>query len=453
MRSSNDFPIMIIRSVLLAIFAFSSIWAHSQLSFDQEKLDSLLNYLFDNGRASLALAVHQDGNTVYEHAAGLKDFQDGKPIMANADSRFRIGSITKTFTAALIMQAVEEGKISLDAKLSQYYPDVINADKITIEIMLHHRSGINNFTDNPEFLMKVADAKDKSEIKEMIATLPADFEPDAKFSYCNTGYILLGYILEDIYKEDYFSLVQNKLTKPLGLKSFGIMDQVDVSKNIVKSFLPMPEGWSPIEHFTNPLVVGAAGAITSSASELAAFWYALLNAKLLKQSSLDKMQTFVDNYGFALYPIPFNGEMGVAHNGGVDGFNSNASYWKSEDFSVVLFVNGLNMAYNDILIGVLSIIKGSAYTFPTWESIEVDENILKTYEGNYETADFPLDIKIFVDGGKLFAQATGQGAFELTPKSDTEFEFTGAAIKVHFNVPDGFIFNQGGMELDFKRKK
>jgi len=440
----------IISTLTAIVICLSSLCA--QHDFDQAKMDELLQYFFDNDKASLAVAINQGGETIYEKAVGLKDIQDGKQVHPDTESRYRIGSITKTFTATLIMKAVEEGKITLDTKLYKYFPEIPNADKITIEHMLRHRSGLNNFTDNGMYVTMMSAAEDKTKLVEMISEIPVDFEPDEKFSYCNTGYILMGFILEELYDRDYFTLVQDEITEPLGLLSMGWLDKVDVSKNEVKSFMALDGDWTAIEQHTPGMIVGAAGAITSSAGDLAKVWHALFNGKIISTASVEKMQEYVDNYGFGLYPVPYGGEMGVCHNGGVDGFNSNASYWKKDDLSVVLFVNGLNMGYNDILVGVLTILNGDDYEFPTWDYAEVDAAILKSYEGTYAAPGFPLNIKIYVEDGSLYGQATGQSAFVFAPISETEFEFSGAGIKVTFDQPDGFHFNQNGYELDFKKK-
>jgi hypothetical protein len=159
-----------------------------------------------------------------------------------------------------------------------------------------------------------------------------------------------------------------------------------------------------------------------------------------------------DGYGFGLFQMSFGPRLLYVHNGEVDGFHSNTSYWDKEDMSIVRLVNGLNMEYNDILIGVFNIVNNVPYPLPTSVSQYVDINILKTYEGTYETEIFPFDITVSVKEGKLFAQATGQGAFPLSAQSETEFRFDGAGITITFGKPKGFHFNQNGYEVDFVRK-
>jgi len=421
-------------------------------SFNDSEMDRMLQYFLDEGRASTAVAINIGGETVYNKAFGLKDKLGDKIVSANQDSRYRIGSITKTFTATLILKAIEEGHIKLETLLSTYYPKIVNAEKITIEHLLRHRSGINNYTDNLEFRPLFPLLIDQEAVKEMMYTLPSDFEPDAKYSYSNTGYMLLGYILEDIYKKTYKEIVKEVIIEPLGIFSFGYLSKVNTELNEVKSFMNDGKDWIAFEEFTSPLIVDAAGAITMTAADLGIFWHALMNESIIGKESLEQMKTMKDGYGLGLLKIPYGARMGISHNGGVDGFNSNASYWEAEDMSVVVFVNGLNMEYNDILVGVLSVAFEHPYTYPTWDFVEVDPTILESYAGTYENASFPIDIKIYVESGQLYGQATGQGPFPLNAETDTKFSFSGAAISIAFDKVNGFHFNQNGYEVDFIKK-
>jgi len=442
---------MIKNYIFLGLFAMLGSHLIGQ-TFDTSRMDSLLQYFLDEGRASTSVAINIGGETVYNNSYGLKDISENNIVYADADSRFRIGSITKTFTATLILKAIEEGHIKLETSLSSYYPKIVNAEKISIEHLLRHRSGINNYTDNLEYRPLLSLLTDKNAVKEMMITLPSDFEPDAQFSYSNTGYMLLGYILEDIYKKEYRDLVKEYIIDPLGIQSYGYLSQVRQELNEVKSFINDGSSWMAIEDFTSPLIVDAAGAITMTAADLGVFWHALMNGSLVSKASLELMTTMKDNYGLGLFKIPYGVRMGISHNGGIDGFNSNASYWEEKDMSVIVFVNGLNMEYNNILIGVLSVAFGDPYTYPTWDFAEVDISILGSYQGTYENPTFPMDIKIFVEDGQLYGQATGQGAFPLNPESETKFTFSGAAIIVDFDKENGFHFNQNGYEVDFTKK-
>ena len=424
----------------------------NQVDFDKRTLDAFIDQIYENQKASLSVTINQGGQTIYGYARAIREIKDEAITEGDATSIFRIGSITKTFTATLIMKAIEEGKLQLDDPLSKYYPDIKNAEKITIEHMLRHRSGIYNFTDNGIYTAMLSTATESSKVKELITTLTSDFEPDSTFSYSNTGYILLGYILEDLYGKKYQDLVKEKIATPFDLKSYGFMKQVDPEDNVVYSAMYDGNKWSVIDYFTNPLIVDAAGAITMNGSDLASFWHHLFNGDIISDASLDQMKELEEGYGFGLYQMPFGIRKVYAHNGGVDGYHSNASYWDKEDMSIVVLVNGLNMEYNDIMIGVLSIVSKVPYTFPMWTSKEVERGILESYEGIYATDSFPLDITISVKVGKLFAQATGQGAFPLVAQSDTEFKFDGAGITITFDKPDGFHFNQNGYEVDFVRE-
>ncbi len=184
------------RFLPLLFVLLSCLTSFAQLN--SKKLDSLFESLDENNKWMGSIAISLNGLPIYSKAIGFADLETKKK--STTLSKYRIGSISKTFTATLIFQAIEEKRLSLEDKLVKYFPTVENADKITISNLLNHRSGIYNFINSPDYRNYYTTKKSASEMVELISSYPSDFEPGTKFSYSNSNYVLLGYILEKIYQ-------------------------------------------------------------------------------------------------------------------------------------------------------------------------------------------------------------------------------------------------------------
>jgi Beta-lactamase class C and other penicillin binding proteins len=182
----------------------------------QPRIDSLMQQLAANDKMYAGVAVSRDGELVHNQAYGYAAIKDGDTIAADHTTPYRIGSITKTFTATLFMQMLEKGKISLSTKLSEFYPDMPNADSITMEHMLRHRSGLHNYTRDSIFGQSRNIARTKQEMLAHFRNTEPEFQPGEKFQYSNTNYVLLGYILEDISGKPYPNCFKIALSNRLG---------------------------------------------------------------------------------------------------------------------------------------------------------------------------------------------------------------------------------------------
>lgn len=184
-------------AVLLILFFVTNLRAQDAIAtaLDTSKLDNYFLALEKNNKAMLSVALRKDGKLIYQNSIG---YSSVKEEIKNSESTiFRIGSITKTFTATMILQLIEEKKLSLATKLSDFYPDITNAKIITVSDLLHHRSGIYNMTADRNFMQTRTKEKSKQELLELFAGFESLFQPGAKVSYSNTNYVLLGFIIEE----------------------------------------------------------------------------------------------------------------------------------------------------------------------------------------------------------------------------------------------------------------
>jgi len=183
----------------------------------QVKIDSLLEAYNKNNEFMGSIILSQNGKTVYENTVGFSDVKTKKKV--NANTKYRIGSVTKSFTATLIFKAIEENKLKLNGTIENYFPNVKNANKITIAHLLQHRSGIHSFTKDKWFFDNRTKHISSEDMLSKISKYESDFEPNSKGEYSNSNYFLLALILEKTYNTSYENLLQEKICKPLQLNN------------------------------------------------------------------------------------------------------------------------------------------------------------------------------------------------------------------------------------------
>ncbi len=425
-----------------------SLSAYSQ-SFDKSKLDNYFQALQANNKFMGSVAVSKDGELIYSNAVGFADVENN--IKADENSRYRIGSISKTFTTVLVLKAVEDKQLELKQTIRKYFPSVKNSEKITIKDLLGHRSGIHSFTNDPDYLTWNTQPKSEREMIEIIAKAGSDFEPGSKAQYSNSNFVLLSFILEKTYKKPYADLLMEQIVKPLGLTNTGFGGKINTGNNECQSYR-YSSSWQA-EPETDLSIPMGAGGIVSTTSDLVKFIDALFSGKLLKTESLELMKTIVEGYGIGLFQIPFYERSGYGHTGGIDGFSSIMIHFPDENISYALATNGLNMNFNDISLAVLSAAYNKPYEIPEFKSYEISTADLDKYTGIYASAQLPMKITVTISNNMLFAQATGQSAFPLEATEKDVFRFEIAGIVMEFNPTlKTMILKQGGGQYNFLKE-
>jgi len=417
--------------------------------FDKTKLDSYFDALEKNNKSMGSVTVSQNGKVIYTKSVGFAEVEN--KIKANENSKYRIGSISKTFTAVLIFKGVEEGKINLTHTIDKYFPTIINADKITINHLLYHRSGIHNFTNDEAYLTWNTKAKTEAEMVGIISKAGTDFEPDTKAEYSNSNYVLLTYIIEKSFDKSYSNLLTEYITKPIGLPNTFLGGKINSQKNECNSY-SFKDNWK-LEPETDISIPLGAGGIVSTPTDLVKFSDALFNGKLIKKESLEQMKTIKENYGMGLFKIPFYNKIAFGHTGGIDGFTSIFSYFADGSVSYAMTSNGTNFNNNDISIAVLSAVFNKPYDIPEFKTFNVTSEELDKYLGVYSSSQLPLKITITKEGKTLIAQATGQPSFPLEATEKDKFKFDQAGVVLEFNPSENkMILKQGGGQFTFTKE-
>jgi D-alanyl-D-alanine carboxypeptidase len=415
------------------------------------KMDSLFQTLLNHNKAIGSIAMSQNGKIVYARAFGFADIA-GK-VQATPQTRYRIGSITKMFTATLTFQLIEKKKLTLATTLDKFYPTVPNAAQISIGDLLSHRSGIHNFTDADDYTSYNTKPKTKEEIVALIAKGGSDFTPNEKAAYSNSNYVLLGYIIEQLYSQSYKEILANQIVKKAGLKNTYYGDKINTTANEALSYHFTDSTWV-LESETDMSIPGGAGAIVSTPTDLNLFIKALFDGKLVSLGNLEIMKTVKDDYGMGMFPVPFYDKAAYGHTGGIDGFSSFLFYFPKENMSLAYCSNGLNYNMNDILMGALNIYFNRPYVIPEFKTYNLKAEDLDKYTGTYASTQIPLKITLTKDVNVLFAQATGQSAFALSPSGPDQFKFEQANIEMDFEpAKNQFTLKQSGQTFLFTKEQ
>ncbi len=435
---------------IISIFALSLIsqFGFSQ-TFDKIKLDRYFKNLEMNNKFMGSVAVSENGKVIYTNQIGFADVEN--KIVPNDNTKYRIGSISKTFTTVLVFKAIAEMKLNLADKIDKYFPSIKNATNITISDLLYHRSGIHNFTALEDYLKWNTEIRSEGQLIEIIAKSGSDFEPNTKAEYSNSNFVLLSFILQKIYKNDYATLLREKITTPIGLKNTYYGKKIDLKNNECYSYVWKGE-WIKEKETDMSIPLGA-GAIVSTPGDLTKFADALFSGNLVSGKNVELMKTIKDNYGMGIFQVPFGDKVGYGHNGGIDGFTSTMYHFADNNVSMALTSNGTNFDNNQISITLLSAIYNMPYEIPAFNSLALTSEELDKYIGVYESEQMPLKITITKNDKTLIAQATGQPSFALEATEKDKFKFDRAGVVLEFNPTDKtMILKQGGGIFSFTKE-
>ena len=434
----------LIKFSLLLILSFP-LYAQD---FDREKMDSFFSLIDQHDKGMGSLSIFKNGKEIYSKTIGFANVATNKK--ADAHTRYRVGSITKTFTASIIMQLIEEGDLQLETKLSQFFPNIPNSAKINIENMLRHQSGLYNFSEAADFsTWKNQPQSREDHLARMLGKTPV-FEPGEKTEYSNTNYVLLSFIIEDLEKKKLSQVIAERILKPLRLTRTACGGILDPAKGEALAYEKTGK-WTVAEE-THMSVVKGAGGLSSTPADLNYFVTALFSGKVVQPESLSKMLEMENELGLGLMEIPVAGMSFYGHTGGIDGFNAVVIYDPREQVGIAYISNAREMAPSKILDAVVHIYYGKSYELPSFQSLTLTPEQLKKFEGTYGAADFPLELKIYQEGGRLMGQAKGQPSFPLEAYEPNKFKFDRFGLKLEFLPKEGKLhFKQGPNSHELKK--
>lgn len=406
--------------------------ASAQQDDIQKKVDEYIDAHIQMNQFSGSILIAKNDQIVVNKGYGFANY--GFVIKNNSETKFRIASLTKGFTAVAILQLEEKGLLNIDDKLQKYIPDYPRGDEISIKHLLTHTSGVPNHTEFDDFdKERRVFGYNILETIETFQSRPLEFTPGEKFNYSNSNYILLGFVIEQVSKMSYEEYIKQNIFEPLKMNNTGFENPDRIIKNFAQGYcLKNNEiGKAKFRDMSN---AHASGALYSTTEDLYFWDRALYSEELLNNKSKEKMFTeFKDNYGFGWGIVNvFNHKM-IAHSGDIDGFTSNISRFINDDISIIILSNFEHTPINRINKDLIAIVFNEKYTVPEIiKTIKLSNNILQSYVGEYELQPGFIFSISFIDG-KLFCQPTGQPKLELAPISESEFMLKEVEAKISFS--------------------
>ena len=383
--------------------------------------------------------VALDGHIEFDKGYGYADIEWQVPN--SGDTKFRLGSITKQFTAASILLLEERGKLKTDDLVKQYMPDAPAAwDHITIAAVLSHTSGIPSVTEFPNYDTVKVMTRTPAQMVALFRDKPLDFQPGEKYHYSNSGYVLLGYLIEKISGQTYQDFIQQNLFTPVGMTNTGYDSHATILPQRASGYSSGAHGLTNADYI-DMSVPYAAGSLYSTTHDLLKWEQALFGGKVLSAASLKKMTTPVkQNYGFGLQITTKDGRRRVAHSGGIDGFSTEMAYYPDEKLAVIALSNVLGTDVVTVETKLEAVAHGEKVVLPNERQVaSVPSNVLSGYVGTYQLQP-GYNLVVTLDGGKLMLAQPRQPASQLFARSpttfylgiqDTEIEFVDKGLVMH----------------------
>lgn len=434
MKSSTIFKNLLFSVITLC--CFSSAIAQTL----EQKVDAYLKSEYKTDEPGVTFLIAKDGKPIYQKAFGMANLELNVPMTAK--NVIEIGSITKQFTAVAILMLEEQGKLKVDDDITKYIPDYPTlGKKISIHQLLNHSSGIKSYTGMPNFMANARTDMTPKVLIDVFKNEAMDFEPGEKFLYNNSGYILLGYIIEIASGQTYADFIEENIFQKLGMNSSSYGSMRDIVPNRASGYSKTENGYRNADYLSLTLPY-AAGSIMSTTEDLLKWQNALNNHSLIKKSSYEKAihgSTLNSGehiqYGYGLVEANINGSPSIQHGGGIFGYTTMGIYLPDEK----IFVSGLtncdckNISAATTAIAAMAIGK----PFPDKkDAIMLSENELKKWVGAYQYDENVIRY-ITYENGQLFSQREGSTKMEIYPMTKVNFIFDGGTTAYLFSEKDG----------------
>lgn len=395
--------------------------------------DELIEKAFVVDAPGVAVLVARGDAVLYRSARGLANVELSVPL--SPDQVFRIGSVTKQFAAAALLKLVEAGKVSLSDPLSKYVADYPNGDAITVLQLLNHTSGVKSYT-GMEGVMSGPIRLDLSTaaLIDFFKNEPVDFAPGSDWAYNNSGYVLLGAVIEAASGMSWDAYMEQSLFAPIGLEHTELGGDEKLIGNMASGYGVGENGIRPAVYLsmTQP---HAAGALVSTLDDLLRWNRALHGGRVLSAEHYQQMITpegaaAAHDYGFGIGRSSLNGAVRLSHGGGIPGFSTHLIYLPESEVTVVVLQNNGDAGNpGDIASRLAAFASGKPFPEPT--PIAIDQAALRAYEGVYRIDEKQLRELRVVDGA-LTSQRSGGQRFELIPIATDRFLFVDSTTTLTF---------------------
>ena len=408
------------------------------------------------GVFSGAILVARDGKPVFQQSFGFADAEFG--TRNSADTRFRIASVTKQFTAAAVLLLQERGKLRLSDPVSMYLPDAPPSwDRITVYNLLTHTSGLPNINAFPDYSEIRMRRWTPEQLISLFRDKPLEYEPGSNYSYGNSDYIVLGRVIERLSGQSYAEFLRKNFFEPLHMTSTGADDERAVILRHARGYVLAVNG---VRHpdFVSMTVTFSAGDLYSTTGDLLKWENALFAGRVLSAASLKMMTTpFRNGYALGLFVSDHNGHRVISHTGDIDGFGAIVAYYPDHKLTVIVLSNLFGGAYGLVAADIAKSAFGQSFVLPSERKIaHVPAATLAQYVGTYQLTPTITNIISLVDG-KLTSKIGNQAELEMVPESETKFFFKTGDAEIEFkrdpqtDAVIGLIVHQDGASFEGKK--
>lgn len=389
----------------------------------------------------VAVLVARDGRILFQGGYGLADVEGKTPI--TPETKFRIGSVTKQFTAAAILRLAEEGKLALTDSLAKYFPELPNAQTITLRHLLTHTSGLHGYTEKPGFHAGVTKPITPANLIASLRADPPDFPPGTNFRYSNSGYFVLGEIVAKVSGQSLADYLRIAFFEPLAMKDTAIFMNAAPPSGVARGYT-IGDGKATLSMDWDMSWAGGAGGLYSTVGDLLHWNEALHGGRVLKPESLQAMTTPHPlppganglNYAFGLTVSQVSRLPVISHSGGLQGWSSDLMWLPAQRLTIVALSNAMptlpGLEPTSITRDLVSrfLADEIAKLPPPIEDKTVDPKTYPAFVGRYDYQAAILTVT--VENDRLYAQLTGQKRFEISPRSADEFFFNIADAQIAF---------------------
>lgn len=416
------------------------------------KFEKYLDACADVDGFSGSVLVARDGAPVFTQGYGYANIETHEPN--RPWTRFRLGSVTKAFTAMAVLILKEQGKLALDDPVGKYIEDAPDAWKpVTIRHLLTHTSGIPNFTSHPDYVARIREVSTPTSTIKRFKDKPLDFEPGSKFAYSNSGYVLLGAIIEKVSGQRYRDFLKANIFDPLGMSHTDYDDTAAIVPNRAAGYAGDLETDSVKNAaFLDMSIPHAAGALASTVGDLAIWDRALRDGKLISKESYDELYKPVHNdYAFGWVVRTRDGHRMIGHGGGINGFATELDRYPDDKLCVVVLSNFENAPSARIARDLAEIAFGNSVEPPKRrKTIALSAEAIAPFVGQYQLGPGAI-FTVTADDDRLFGQLTGQPRVRLFASAPREFFVKVVDAVIEFAEPaDGaapsMVLKQGGRE-------
>jgi CubicO group peptidase (beta-lactamase class C family) len=352
-------------------------WAPAQ------RIDAYLDALEKHDLAHGSLAISEKGQLRYQRAIGSAVIEPGRREPADTGTRYRIGSVSKLFTAVLVMQLAEGGSVTLDGKVAEFFPDVPNALDITYRDLLAHRSGLPDYTFAPDFESWRVQPHSQADVLARIARAAPNSPPRQRHEYSSTNYLLLSYMLEKVYDRPFAQIVRTRIADKLGLARTYLGQRMSEGRHEALPYEYKPGGWIPGSQSDPDLHLGAGGMV-SSPGDLVRFIDALFAGRLVSDTSLDSLRG-AGGTALGLPPLEFAGRQAYGHAGRVDEYRAYVYHFPDSGISLAYAANASVLPPDELVDELVAMIFDRGRRPPTFEPVKLPAAKLDEYTGTWKS--------------------------------------------------------------------